>query len=153
MQLLITLFGDIPSTLLSSRDDEELKYNIIKNTFFNSLFFGGDLLLNNIFSRIFDKTFKTKLVNTENLKPSDSWFKKLSCPLYSLKELNEKTHWDSQTLAKTKKFGVGMFWGNFIVILLTLGFGTPFLLNKMVKKDVETDVKKYKSNKNPVSEL
>lgn len=72
----------------------------------------------------------------------------MTSPLYSLEELNKMTHFDTETLNRTKKFGIGMFWGNFITILLALGFGTPFLLNKIVKKSVENDVKKYEQAKN-----
>jgi predicted PurR-regulated permease PerM len=37
----INLLGDVPNTLLASRDREELKYNIIKNIAFVATFFGG----------------------------------------------------------------------------------------------------------------
>jgi hypothetical protein len=142
----ITLFGDIPNTLLASRDKEELKYNCIRNAVFFATFFGGDLALNNISARILSKTCKdVHLVNNEKLSPKASVWKKLTAPLYSMKELEQKKDWDPKILKKTKRFKVGMFWADFAAITAFLGFGTPFVLNKMVKKSVEKDVNSKKS--------
>lgn len=141
IMFLISLFGDIPSTLFASRDKEELKYNIAKNAVFYSVFFGGDLMLNNLFGRILDKTFKNvNLINKEKLTQQSSVWKKLTAPLYTMKELNNKTDWSQEVLNQTKKFKTAMFWGNFALVTAFLGFGTPHLLNKMVKRNVTKEL-------------
>ena len=33
-----------------------------------------------------------------------------------------------------------MFWGNFAIITATLGFGLPYVLNKMLKNTVREDL-------------
>lgn len=147
--LLISLFGDIPNTLLSSRDDEELKYNIIKNGALYGIFFGGDLILNNIVARILDRTCKNvKLVNKENLSKDASLYKKLTAPLYTLKEISQKNSWAPEIINKTKKFKAAMFWSNFIAVTVFMGFGTPYFLNKMVKKKVKEDTQTNRDLKN-----
>lgn len=139
--LLITLFGDIPNTLLASRDREELKYNIIKNGVVYGTFFGGDLILNNIVARILDKSCKNiNLVNKENLGEKPSVWKRLTAPLYSLKEIENKSL-APEILAKTKAVKTAMFWANFAAVTAFMGFGTPYFLNKMVRKKVEQDTK------------
>ena len=138
---LIMIIGDVPNTLLSSRDNEELKYNVIKNAALYGTFFGGDLVLNNLVARTLDKTCKNvNLINKEQLPKDASVWKKLTAPLYSMDEINKKKDWAPEVLNKTKKYKAGMFWANFAVITGFLGFGLPFLLNKMIKKNVDKEV-------------
>lgn len=138
---LITLIGDVPNTLLSSRDDQELKYNIIKNASLYGVFFGGDLVLNNLVARILNNTCKNvNLINKEQLPKDPSMWQKLTAPLYSMEEITKKKDWSPEVLNKTKKVKSAMFWGNFIAITGFLGFGLPYLLNKMVRKNVDKEV-------------
>lgn len=139
--LLITLFGDIPNTLLASRDKEELKYNTIKNGVVYGTFFGGDLILNNIVARIIDKTCKDiNLVNKDDIGENPSLWKKLSAPLYTLKQIENK-NLAPDLMKKTKAIKTAMFWANFAAVTAFMGFGTPYFLNKMVRKKVEQDTK------------
>lgn len=141
--MVISFFGDVPNTLLSSRDKEEFKYNAIKNIVFYSTFFGGDVILNNIVARTLDKTCKNvKLVNKEKLPPKPSLWKNLTAPLYTLKEINNQKNWAPAVLNKTKRFKIGMFWANIIAVTAFMGFGTPYLLNKMVKNKVQKETQK-----------
>jgi len=140
---LIMLMGDIPNTLLASRDKDEFKNNAIRNALLFSVFFGGDLVLNNVAAQLLDKYKGTKLVNKENLPKDASWFKKITCPLNSLDDLKNK-NWDAKVLKKTKNYGTAMFWGNFAIITATLGFALPSVLNKMLRQQVKQDL-----NNNP----
>lgn len=146
--LLITLCADTPSTILSSRDKEEVKYNTIKNLTLNGIFFGGDIILNNLAARMLDKTMGTKLLDTSKVEKKNTFLNRITCPLKTFKEIDEnKLKLDEQTLRKTKKAGVGMFWGNFIVLCGILGFGLPYMLNKILKQDVAREKDKNKNNK------
>lgn len=141
----VTLAGDVPNIILSSRDKEERKYNAIKTAIVFSTFMGGDLILNNIASKIIDKIAGTKLVNRDKIKPNSSLWKKITAPINSFDEIETKLK-DSPELLKTKRAGIAMFWGNFILLTGILGFGIPFVLNKMVKKNVDKDTQNQKMN-------
>lgn len=133
----IMVFGDVPNTLLASRDKEELKYNTIKNAALLATFFGGDLLLNNSVARIIDGATGTKLIDESRLKEKNTLWNRITCPLKTFKEINEnKINLDAKTRRKTKIAGVGMFWGNFIILCALMGFGLPYVLNKNLRKDV-----------------
>ena len=133
----INLFGDVPNTLLASRDKEELKYNTIKNIAFVAIFFGGDLVLNNILARIIDKTIGTKLIDDSKVKKKNTLWNKINSPLRSFKEIEKnEIKLDAKLLKKTKVAGVAMFWWNFAVLCGVMGFGLPYMLNKILRKDV-----------------
>lgn len=148
----IMLFGDVPNTLLASRDKEEFKYNTIKNAALIGTFFGGDLILNNVAARIIDKSIGTKLIDDSKFKEKKTFWNKITCPLRTFKEINEnKINLSENTLRKTKLAGVGMFWGNFVVLCGIMGFGLPYVLNKILRKDVtkDTDAKDKKPTNKP----
>lgn len=140
----ITLSSDVPSILLSSRDKEERKYNTIKTAAVFTTFMGGDLILNNVAAKIIDKTAGTKLVNKDKIKTDSSLWKKITAPINSFNEIKEKLKDSPKLLKKTKRAGVAMFWGNFALLTGLLGFGIPFILNKMVKKKVQEDLANQK---------
>ncbi len=140
--LVVTLFGDFPNTMLSSRDKEESKYNLIKNLLGYSVFFGGDVLLNNVMARVMDKTCKNvNLINKEKLSEEAPLWKKITAPLYSMNEITKKSDWAPEVLSKTKKCKNAIFWGNFAIVTAIMGFGTPYLLNKMLKNKVNSEIK------------
>lgn len=133
----INLFSDLPNTLLASRDKEELKYNIIKNIAFIATFFGGDLVLNNLSARLIDKAISTKLIDDSKVKEKNTIWNKINSPLRSFKDIAEnKIKLDGKALQKTKTAGVAMFWWNFAVLCAICGFGLPYMLNKILRKDV-----------------
>jgi len=138
---LITLFGDIPPYLLSARDKYERRDSAARTTLCMSVFFGGDALLSGVFGRVFDKAFKTKLVNTEGLNEKLGFFKRATAPIYTLEELRKKTTWDKNLLKRTQKFGMGMYWLNLALVILTLGIAMPKVLNHILKRSVDEDLK------------
>ena len=139
----INIFGDVPNTLLACRDKEELKYNTLKNAAFLSFFFGGDLLLNNLGARVVDKTMGTKLLDDSKVKIKNSLWNRINAPLRSFKDIEKnEIKLDPQLLKKTKTAGVAMFWGNFVLLGAILGFGVPYVLNKILRKDVSKQAKR-----------
>lgn len=146
----INIFGDVPNTLLACRDKEELKYNTLKNAAFLSFFFGGDLVLNNLGARVIDKTMGTKLIDDSKLKAKNSLWNKINAPLRSFKEIEKnEIKLSPQLLHKTQKAGVAMFWGNFVLLGAILGFGVPYILNKILRNDVAKEMQKKNKNSNP----
>lgn len=144
----INLFGDVPNTLLASRDKEELKYNTIKNIAFVATFFGGDILLNNLSARVIDKSFGTKLIDDSKVKEKNTLWNKINSPLRSFKEIEKnEIKLDAKLLKRTKKAGVAMFWWNFAILCGVMGFGLPYMLNKILRKDVAKETVSEPSSK------
>lgn len=138
---LLSVIGDFPPFLLSTRDKYELRDASVRLAMCTAIFFGGDAVLNRAFGSAFDKLFKTKLVNKENLGEKPSFWKKATAPIYSLAELSKKTDWDKEILKRTRKFGIGMYWLNLALVTLILGIGLPKALNKLLKHSVSKDLK------------
>lgn len=114
---------------VASRNKTELKDNLIRAMVGQFAFFGGDIVIGSTLARISDKLFKTELLDKT---ASKSFMNKIIPPTRPLKELPEKS----------KKIGSGLFWLNLALLSLTMGFGTPYLINKMIKKDVKKDTDK-----------
>ena len=135
--LIATLFADFPSGILSCRDKDEVKYSLIRNIAIDSMFFGGDIAINAVAARVIDGTCGTKLLDESDLKEKNTLWRRLSCPTKTFKEIEEnKINLDAKTLSKTKKAGIGMFWGNFAILCAMIGFGLPYILNKNLKENV-----------------
>jgi len=141
---LIDILADIPHWLLSCRDKHETKDSSIRFGVALSIFFGGDYLLNNMAGRMLDKKFKTKLMDDE--KHKKGFFRKFLMPVNSLDKLKNMKNVSPEILKRTQKLAVGMYWGNMAAIMLILGFGTPYLLNKLLKKNIEKDLKQNNDN-------
>jgi hypothetical protein len=138
---LIDILADIPHWIFASRDKHEMKDNSIRFAVALSIFFGGDYFLNNITGRAFDSFGKTKLMNDKKYKDA-GFFKKFMMPVHSLEELKNLKNIPEKTLKNTQKIALGMYWGNMIAIMLALGFGVPYLLNKTLKDEVQKGIKK-----------
>ena len=45
-----------------------------------------------------------------------------------------------------KKASAGIFWANMLLLMVSLGYIIPRVVNKMIRHDVEEDVKARRSN-------
>lgn len=142
---LLELFGNSPSWILATRDKHERKNMAIQLLIGDALFFGGDFVLNNIVGRTFDHFCGTKLMNREKFSDKSSFFKKLLMPTNSLEKLKKLEANGEKSLAKTKKYALGMYWGNFIIIMLGLGFGVSSLTNRILRTNVKKDLQNQKN--------
>lgn len=142
---LLELFGDSPSWILATRDKHERRNMAIQLLMGNALFFGGDFVLNNVAGRTFDKFCGTKLINREKFSDKSSFFKKLLMPTNSLEKLKKMEVSGEKSIAKTKKYALGMYWGNFLLIMMGLGFGVPYLTNRLLRIKVKEDLEKEKN--------
>lgn len=127
---------------LASRDKYEYRDTVIRGTSIGLIFWGGDLLLKNVFSKISDKCFGTKLMNHKEKRPYSLSELKIPKTIPELKDISQKT------LNKTRKAGVALYILNLGTIMATLGFGLPYALNKLLKKTVNED-KNQQANKKP----
>lgn len=129
---LMDSLGACVGEFLSCRDNYERRDLGIRLPFILSVFYGSDAILNNLGGRLIDKLAKTRLID----KNKKSEINKLR----SLKEISELKNIDAKTLSKTKKCAVGMYWGNLLISMTTLGFMLPYVLNKMLKSSVKNDL-------------
>ncbi len=111
----------------ASRNQTELKDNLVRSTASCAVFFGGDLIIGSTLARLSDKYLKTEILDKNAPK---TLLNKLVPPTRHLKDLS----------GSSRKIGTGLFWINMALLSLSLGFGVPALLNKMIKRDVEKDV-------------
>lgn len=126
---------------LASRDKYEYRDCLIRGTSIGLVFWGGDLFLKKVLSKLSDKIFKTKLTNPQTKEPyrlSD-----LKLKLNGVEKLDEKI------LNKTRKAGVALYFLNLLMVSATLGFGLPFMLNNLLRKSVNKD----KNNANSAASL
>lgn len=142
---LLEIFGNSPSWILATRDKHERKNMAIQLLIGDALFFGGDFVLNNIAGRTFDRFCGTKLMNREKFSNKSSFFKKLLMSPHSLEKFKKLEANGEKSLAKTKKYALGMYWGNFLIIMLGLGFGVSSLTNRILKTNVKKDLEKEKT--------
>lgn len=113
---------------MSSRNSTERKDNLIRSSATLSIFFLGDILLASVLGRVFDKLLKTNLIKKDG---KNKILNKVLPPIKDLKELK------AEKLTKEVKFAKGIFWLNFVVLSVLMGFITPYFINKLIKKEVK----------------
>ena len=117
--------------ILASRNQTEMKDTSIRSTASTIAYFGGDILIGSILGRLSDKFLKTHLMQTDIEK---TFLNKLIPPTKRLRDLNPRD----------RKIGAVLYWVNLAMLSACMGFGIPYLINKMIKHDVEKDVKAQK---------
>lgn len=126
LPLAIGLIGAHTGIVLASRNNTELKDNAVRSSIPLALFFGGDIVMTSILGKLSDKILGTKII-----KPNKN---KLLPLANSLKEL------ENTASKRTKNVSMGIFWFNFAFLSALIGFVTPSLINKMIKRDVSKDI-------------
>lgn len=129
---------DYPSSLVSSRDKNELKDRAIRLGALFVMFFGGDFAMNNIFGRIADKFAKTKIMNTDNINKDAGFFKRFKLMPRNFNKL-DNLNVDAKTLRKTKNIGAVLYWASLFSNMALIGFALPAGLNKMLRKNIQKE--------------
>lgn len=111
---------------VASRNRTELKDNLIRAGVAQSVFYGGDIVIGSFLGLLSDKFLHTNIIDRN---PQSLLVNKIIPPAKPLKALQ----------GKSKALGAAQFWLNIISLSLIMGFGTPHLINKMIKKDVKKD--------------
>lgn len=135
--MAIWMLGDTPSYYLVCRDKHELKYRVLQNSMLFLMLFCGDHVLNNAIGRYCDHKLGTNIMNKEGYENA-SFFKKLLMSEHSLEQISN----NAKANKLTKKIALGMYWGNFALITAVIGFGLPYILNKILREDVKKDIEK-----------
>lgn len=137
----VMLAGDMPSYMLACRDKHELKMRATGWAFALAMLFGGDFVLNNLIGRASDAKLGTNLMNKKGYENA-GFFKKFLMGANSLDKISQM----GKAAKKTKQAALIMYWGNFALTTIMLGFGLPFVTNRQMKKDVQKDLNKQKIN-------
>lgn len=136
MSRLILFLGTLgvqSGIILASRNNTELKDTTTRSTVSTIAFFGGDILIGSVLGRLSDKYLKTDLMKKDIEK---SFINKLIPPMKRLRDLSPRD----------KKIGAALYWINLVMLSACTGFGVPYLINKMIKHDVNKDVQEQKIN-------
>ena len=131
LPLFMSSVGIYSGIILASRNETEMKDTSIRSTASTIAYFGGDILIGSILGRLSDKYLKTDLMKKDVEK---TFLNKLIPPTKRLRDL----------YPRDKKIGAALYWINLAILSACMGFGIPFLINKMIKKDVRADVERMK---------
>ena len=126
--LLMTIVADV-GLILSSRNQTEVKDNAVRLSATQLAFFGGDIVIGSALAALSDKLFKTELLD-KNCKKNR--INKIIPPIKPIRDLQ----------GKNKAIASGLFWVNMLTLFGILGVAIPKMMNKMIKGDVDKDVKK-----------
>ena len=124
--------------IMSARNKTEEKDLSIRNLVGYSVFFGGDLLTSSLLTNVSDRLFGTKLrkENNSNKRAINKVFPGVKPIEQVLKEVEE-----GKIPKVNKKVASGIFWTNMVLLMGAMGFAIPKAINKMIKNDVNKDVK------------
>lgn len=128
--------ADVMGVLFASRNETEKKDVMIRQSFGSAVFFGGDLLLGSLFTNISDRLFGTKLRSEED---NSSFINKIFPKIKSLSDVIDEVE-QGKISRVNKKVCAGIFWVNMFILMGSLGYFIPKLVNKMIRRDVEKDV-------------
>lgn len=117
----------------ASRNNTEMKDNLVRSAAGTGMFFGGDVIMGSVFARLSDKFLKTDIIDKNCEK---NMFNKILPPNKHLVDLT----------GRSRTIGTALFWLNMACLSGLIGFGVPTLLNKMIKRDVEKDSAKSYNN-------
>lgn len=123
--------------LLGARNSTEQKDLVIRHSVGDAIFFGGDLLLSSLFTNLSDRVFGTKLCKDDG--SNKSVINKIFPKIKPIRQVMEEV--ERGKISKTnKKVSAGIFWTNMIILMVSMGYAVPAVINKMIRRDVEKDV-------------
>ncbi|MCQ2740319.1 MAG: hypothetical protein MJ237_08885 [bacterium] len=129
-RLPLFLFTGVAQTgiILASRNKTELKNNFLIGSTGMVIYFGGDLLINSLLSQLSDKFLKTNIIDKNAPK---TFINKIIPPTIPIKNLT----------GKSQKIAAINFFINIASLAFTYGYGVPHLMNKIVRKDLQKEIK------------
>lgn len=129
LPLFMFLTAGMTGVALASRNQTELKNNLIINGSGLAVYFGGDILINSALAKLSDKFLKTEIIDKNAPKTLKN---KILPPTIPIRNLE----------GKSKKVASVNFFINLVILALTYGLGLPYTINKVVRKDLQKDKEK-----------
>lgn len=129
-RLPLFLFCTVSQTgiCMASRNQTELKNNALIASTAIAVFFGGDIVINSILSKLSDKFLKTEIIDK-------------SAPRKGLNKIFPKTIPIKNLKGKSRTVAGINFFINLAILAFLYGFGIPNLMNKIVRKDLSKENK------------
>lgn len=128
LPFFMSAIGLYSGMILASRNQTELKDTTIRSSVSTAAYFGGDVLIGSVLGRLSDKYLKTDLIKKDVEK---SFLNKIIPPVKHIRTL----------APKDKNIGAALYWINLALLSACMGFGIPYLINKMIRHDVEKETK------------
>lgn len=126
LPLFMFLTAGMCGVSLAARNKTELKNQLILNGTGLAVYFGGDILVNSLLSKLSDKFLKTEIIDKNAPK---TFLNKIIPPTVPIKKLK----------GKSKSIAALNFFINMVVIAVSYGYGVPTLINKIVRKDLKKE--------------
>ena len=131
LPLFLFCFASQGGLILASRNQTELKNNFLLSSSGIAIYFGGDILINSLLSKLSDKVLKTNIIDKNAPK---TFINKIIPPTVPIKNLS----------GKSKKVASANFFINLAVLAAAYGYGVPSLMNKIVRKDLNKNTNSEK---------
>lgn len=111
---------------LASRNQTELKNNLLLSSTGIALYFGGDILINSLLAQMSDKLLKTNIIDKNAPK---TFINKIIPPTTPIRNLT----------GKSRNVAAVNFFINMVILAVAYGYGVPKLMNKIVRKDLNKE--------------
>ena len=126
LPLFLFIFASQGGLGLASRNQTELKNNLLLSSTGIAIYFGGDVLINSLLSKLSDKFLKTEIIDK---KAPKTFMNKIISPTISIRNLK----------GKSQKVAAINFFINLAALAVAYGYGVPKLMNKIVRKDLQKE--------------
>lgn len=126
LPLFLFLFASQGGLGLASRNQTELKNNLLLSSTGIAIYFGGDVLINSLLSKLSDKFLKTEIIDK---KAPKTFMNKIISPTIPIRNLK----------GKSQKVAAINFFINLAALAVAYGYGVPKLMNKIVRKDLQKE--------------
>ena len=139
LPLFLFLTTSMTGVALASRNDTELKNNLLLNGTGLAVYFGADVIINSLLAILSDKLFKTEIIDKN---APETLMNKIIPPTVPIKNLK----------GKSKNIAAVNFFINLVLLAIAYGYGVPTLINKIVRKDLKKDANHKMQNTNTVQQ-
>jgi len=126
LPLFLFIFASQGGLGLASRNQTELKNNLLLSSTGIAIYFGGDVLINSLLSKLSDKFLKTEIIDK---KAPKTFMNKIISPTIPIRNLK----------GKSQKVAAINFFINLAALAVAYGYGVPKLMNKIVRKDLQKE--------------
>jgi len=126
LPLFLFAFASQGGLGLASRNQTELKNNLLLSSTGIALYFGGDILINSLLAQMSDKLLKTNIIDKNAPK---TFINKIIPPTTPIRNLT----------GKSRNVAAVNFFINMVILAVAYGYGVPKLMNKIVRKDLNKE--------------
>ncbi len=131
---MATMAAGYTGVVMASRNSTELRDSCSRMALLFPSYFVGDLVIGSVFGIISDTLLKTNIINKK--QPNKLWYK-----------IFPQTTRIENLAGKSQVIQACLFWLNIATLACSIGFGVPYVLNKIIRHDVKKDAEKLGQKK------